>query len=61
MGGFNRDTALKLINAEANHFDVGPIIAVGYETEPHHLSEEIQQREKAPRTRKPVEALLLAV
>ena len=61
MGGFNRDAALRLINADANHFDVGPMIAIGYETEPDHLSEEIQQREKMPRTRKPVEELLLNI
>jgi nitroreductase len=61
MGGFNRDAALRLIDAEANHFDVGPMIAIGFETEPAHLSDEIQQREKMPRTRKPVEELLLKI
>lgn len=61
MGGFNRDAALKLIDADHNHFDVGPIIAVGYETTPAHLSEELQQREKAPRSRKPIDELLLHV
>jgi nitroreductase len=61
MGGFDRDAALKLIEAEANHLDVGPIIAVGYEAEPIHLSEEIQKRDKMPRTRKPIEELLLKI
>lgn len=61
MGGFHRDAALKLIEAEANHFDVGPVIAVGYETTPAHLSEELQKREQQPRTRKPVEELLLKI
>ena len=59
VGGFNRDAALKLIDAEQNHFDVGPMIAVGYETTPAHLIEKLQQMESAPRTRKPVDALLL--
>lgn len=61
MGGFHRDAALKLIDAEQNHFDVGPIIAIGYETTPAHLSEELQQRETAPRTRKPTEEILLKI
>lgn len=61
MGGFNREAALKLIDAERNHFDVGPMIAIGFETTPAHLSETIQQREKQPRTRKPAESLLLQV
>jgi nitroreductase len=61
MGGFNRDAALRLINAEVNHFDVGPMIAIGYEAEPAHLSEDIRQREKMPRTRKPVDELLLKI
>lgn len=61
MGGYQRDAALKLIDAERNHFDVGPVIAVGYETTPAHLSEEIQQREQQPRTRKPIGELLLGI
>jgi nitroreductase len=61
MGGFHRDAALKLIDAEHNHFDVGPIIAVGYEIAPAYLSEEIQQRENAPRTRKPAQEMLLKI
>lgn len=61
MGGYNHDAALKLIDAEAQHLGVGPVIAVGYETTPDHLSEEIQQREKAPRSRKPIEELLLYI
>jgi nitroreductase len=61
MGGFNRDAALALINAEANGFDVGPVIALGYERDPAHLSEELQQRERQPRTRKPASELLLTL
>jgi nitroreductase len=61
MGGFNRDAALALINAEANGFDVGPVIALGYERDADHLSEELQQRERQPRTRKPASELLLTL
>lgn len=61
MGGFDRDAALKLIDAETHHFDVGPMIAIGYETAPAHLSEAIQQRDQQPRTRKPVSELLLNI
>lgn len=61
MGGFNRDAALALINAEANGFDVGPVIALGYERDPAHLTEDLQARERQPRTRKSAGELLLTL
>jgi nitroreductase len=61
MGGFNREAALELINAEANGFDVGPVIALGYERDPAHLTEDLQARERQPRTRKPTSELLLTL
>jgi nitroreductase len=61
MGGFNRDAALALINAEANGFDVGPVIALGFERDPGHLSEDLQTRERQPRIRKPAADLILNV
>ncbi len=61
MGGFNQDAARALINAEANGLDVGPMMTLGYPGDPALLGEEVQKREAAPRTRKPVEELLLKV
>lgn len=61
MGGFNREAALALINAEANGFDVGPVIALGYERDPAHLTEDLQAREQQPRTRRPAAELLLTL
>ena len=61
MAGFNQDGARTLINAEANGLDLGPMMTLGYAGDPASQSEEIQKREAAPRTRKPVEELLLSV
>jgi nitroreductase len=61
MGGFNQDAARALINAEANGLELGPMMTIGYPGDPAHLGEEIQKREAAPRTRKPVEELLLTL
>ncbi|NJM42498.1 MAG: hypothetical protein HC853_18050 [Anaerolineae bacterium] len=61
MGGFNHDAARELIQAEANFLDLGPMMSIGYEGDASHLSEELQKREKNPRVRKDVSALLLKV
>ena len=51
MGGFNSDAAREKFNIPA---DVTPMamLAVGYEGDASHLSEELKAREIAPRTRK---------
>ena len=59
MGGFNQDAARALINAEANGLEVGPMMTIGYPGDPAELDEEIQKREAAPRTRKPVSSFVL--
>jgi len=61
MGGFNQDAARALIDAEANGLDVGPMMTIGYPGDPTLFDEEVQKREAAPRTRKPVDELLLKV
>ena len=59
MGGYNYPAAKTLIHAEEHSLDLGPMMSLGYEGDASHLNEELQKREKAPRTRKPISDLLL--
>jgi nitroreductase len=61
MGGFNHDAAGELIQAEANNLDLGPMMSIGFEGDPSHLTEDLQKREKTPRVRKDIRELLLQV
>jgi nitroreductase len=61
MGGFNHDAARELIQAEANNLDLGPMMSIGFEGDPSHLSAELQKREKNPRVRKDMRELLIQV
>jgi nitroreductase len=61
MGGFNRAAARTLIGGEEK--DLAPITmtAVGYALDPAAVPEPMRERESAPRVRKPVSELLIAL
>ena len=60
MGGYDADKARTLIGAAQNGYDVGPLLALGIPGDPaQHLPEALQEREAAPRERKPISDLVL--
>jgi nitroreductase len=58
MGGFDQDAARHAFNLTED-YGVGAVIAIGYQDEPGALSAELEQREIAPRQRKPLSLIAL--
>jgi len=52
MAGFKADEAATLLGVPAD-FESGSMIAIGYPGDPKDLDSKLQEREKAPRERKP--------
>lgn len=61
MGGYNYDAAKQMVDAESNGYDLGPIVAIGWLGDPTELPEDLLKRDTAPRTRKPLEEILLKI
>jgi len=60
MGGFDNAAARQAFGLNEDHL-LGAVIAIGYQDEPSALtSEMLQQREVAPRDRKPLSEIMLA-
>ena len=59
MGGFSADAAVEKLNIPEGHSPVA-MIAMGYAGEPSYLPEELQAREKAPRTRKELDEIVFS-
>jgi nitroreductase len=59
MGGFDHENVKKAFNLTDDHI-LGAVIAIGYQDEPGALaSEQVREREVAPRTRKPLSEIAL--
>jgi len=56
MGGFDKEAVRGALGLDESHTPWA-VIAVGPEGDPSTLSEKLQEREKAPRTRKPLEEI----
>ena len=62
IGGFNADGARELIGAAEHGYDVGPMLVLGFPGDPaQHLPEAMQEREAAPRERKPISDIVLKI
>lgn len=59
MAGFDVDKARKTFGIP-DDYEIGAVTAVGYLGDPLKLPEQLQQQEKSPRGRKPVEEIVLA-
>ena len=59
MGGFDHEAASKTFGLEKG-YALGAVIAIGYQDEPSSITnEQMQQREVAPRERKPLKEIAL--
>lgn len=56
MGGFDRDALHATLNLDDAH-QPWAVLAVGYQGDPALLSEKLQEREKSPRVRKPLDEI----
>ena len=59
MGGFDMAAAREAFRV-SDDFEMGAVTALGYLGDGSELSEQFQQMEKAPRTRRPLEEIALA-
>ncbi len=59
MGGFSKDAARDLLNAIEPGLEPITIMAVGYAGEGAELTEDLKKRERAPRTRKTIDEIVL--
>lgn len=59
MGGFDRDRARQVFEIPKD-FDPVAAIAIGYRGEPDRLSDELKEREVAPRVRRPQEEFVFS-
>lgn len=57
MGGFDHSKVRELFSVP-DDFEVGAVFTIGYHGDPHALPDVLQEREFAPRTRKPLEELI---
>jgi nitroreductase len=59
MAGFDHNAAQTIFNLNEDHA-IGAVIAIGYQTDPSALpNEQLQEREVAPRQRKPLSEIAL--
>ncbi|MEQ9415225.1 MAG: nitroreductase family protein, partial [Cyclobacteriaceae bacterium] len=58
MGGFDAQKVRADLNVP-DHYEIGVIMAIGYSGDPDQLPENLQQREVAPRIRKPQNEFVL--
>jgi nitroreductase len=61
MGGYDVDAARVLINATANGFEVGPMLALGHIGDIATLPEDVREKELGKRERKPLGDLRLEI
>ena len=61
MGGYNYPAAKALLQADANGWDLGPVLAIGWPNDGAHLSAELQQRDTEPRSRKPISEIRMSL
>ncbi len=59
MAGFDRDLARRLLGVP-DDFEIGSVMALGYQGDPSALPPEMQKTETAPRTRKPLDAFVFS-
>ena len=58
MGGFNMEKTLEVFNLSIDEYEPVSFIAVGYPGDPDNLSEELRERELAPRQRKSLDEIV---
>jgi nitroreductase len=59
MAGYDRDLARRLL-AIPGDFELGSVLALGYQGDPEALPEGMQKTEIAPRTRKPLDSFVFS-
>jgi nitroreductase len=59
MGGYDRAKLFADLNISAEEYDPGVVMAIGYPGHPELLSENLQQREHAPRQRYTVSSFVM--
>ena len=59
MGGFDRDTTRLAFNLPEEEYQLGAVIALGYQAAPDALDQPLLERELAPRERKPLSEIAL--
>ncbi len=61
MGGFDKDKAAEILGLHREKYEPVTVIAVGFPGNAGQLPDELMERERAPRTRKPVEEFVTRI